>query len=252
MMLKVIACEIAVRELCYAAARSRNLVDLEFVTQGYHDTPISGRAEIQKRIAAVPAGKYDAIALGYGLCSTILLGLTTAHTPLVIPRAHDCITLFLSSKERYKECFSQEPGTYYYSSGWLECARRRGDQGVAWGGNSMPAGSSLDFKALLEEWAKKYGEDQANFLSMEMGRWSESYTRGALISFDFLKHLDLEEQVRKICSEKGWRYAELQGDLSLFQQLVGGEWPESNFLTVQPGQKVVATFDDRVIGVEGC
>ena len=129
MFYKVIACEIAFRELCYAAAQSRNLIDLEFLTQGYHDIPGTGRAEIQKRIDAVPAGKYDAILLGYGLCSTILTGLTTAHTPLVIPRAHDCITFFLGSKERYQECFNAKPGTYYYTSGWLECAKRRGSTG---------------------------------------------------------------------------------------------------------------------------
>ena len=250
MFLKVIACEIAVRELCCAAARSPNLVDLEFLTQGYHDTPIPGRAEIQKRIATVPPGKYDAITLSYGLCSTILVGLTTPHTPLVIPRAHDCITLFMGSKERYQDCFTQKPGTYYYSSGWLECAGRRRDQGVVWGANSMPTGASVNFKALLEEWAKKYGEDQADYLLNEMNRWSASYARGALITFDFLKHLNLEEKVRKICAEKGWQYAELQGDLSLFQQLVDGEWPESRFLMVKPGQKVVATFDERVIGAE--
>jgi len=95
MFLKVIACEIAARELYHTAARSRNLVDLELLTQGHHDTPRTGQVEIQKRIDAVPAGKYDAIVLGYGLCSSILTRLSTAHTTLVIPRAHDCITFFL-------------------------------------------------------------------------------------------------------------------------------------------------------------
>jgi hypothetical protein len=249
MFLKIIACEIAVRELYYTAARSRNLVDLEFLTQGHHDTPVSGQAEIQRRISAVPPGKYDAIALGYGLCSSIFVGLTTPHTPLVIPRAHDCITFFLGSKERYKQCFTERPGTYYYTSGWLECARRRRDQGASWGGVSMPATASLNFKGMFEQWSKKYGEDQANYLLEEMDRWSASYTHGALITFDFLKHLNLEEQVRKICAEKGWQFAELPGDLTLFQQLVDGDWPEGDFLVVQPGQKVVATFDDKVIGV---
>ena len=32
MFLKIIACEIAYREICYAAARSPNLTDLEFLT----------------------------------------------------------------------------------------------------------------------------------------------------------------------------------------------------------------------------
>ena len=125
-----------------AAARSRNLIDFEFLTQGYHDIPGTGRAEIQKRIDATAAGRYDALLLGYGLCSNILTGLTTAHTQLVIPRAHDCITFFLGSKERYQECFNAKPGTYYYTSGWLECTKRRGDKGPIWGGASLPAGAN--------------------------------------------------------------------------------------------------------------
>ena len=121
MLLKIIACEIAFREICHIAAQSKHLLDLEFLTQGHHENPAAGRADIQQRIDAMPAGKYEAILLGYGLCSSILTGLTTAHTPLVIPRAHDCITFFLGSKERYQKMFASRPGTYYYTSGWLEC-----------------------------------------------------------------------------------------------------------------------------------
>ncbi|HOX56304.1 MAG TPA: DUF1638 domain-containing protein [Candidatus Paceibacterota bacterium] len=250
MFYKVIACEIAFRELCHAAARSKNLIDFDFLTQGYHDIPGTGRTEIQKRIDAAPAGRYDAILLGYGLCSNILTGLTTAHTPLVIPRAHDCITFFLGSKERYRECFDSKPGTYYYTSGWLECARRRGQQGPIWGGASLPAGANTGIKAAYEEWVKKYGEDQASYLMEEMNRWTESYSHGILIDFDFVKHLRLCEQVQEICRERGWDYEEIQGDLGLFHKLLEGEWPEADFLIVRPGQKVIAANDERVIGVQ--
>ena len=245
MLLKVIACEIAVRELYYAAARARNLIDLEFLTQGHHDTPASGRAQIQQRIDAVPTGKYDAIILGYGLCSNILAGLSTAHTRLVIPRAHDCITFFLGSKERYQQCFAERPGTYYYTSGWLECAKRRGEKGATWGGMSLPASANLSLKATYEQWAQKYGEEQANYLLEEMSRWTKSYTHGTLIDFEFLKELGLSEQVQQICREKGWQYDEIPGDMSLFRRLLDGEWED--FLVVQPGQKVAASFDERVM-----
>lgn len=247
---KVIACEIAVRELYYAAARSPNLIDLEFLTQGHHDVPARGRQDIQQRLDAIPAGKYDAVLLGYGLCSNILLGLTATHTRLVIPRAHDCITLFLGSMERYQQSFSEQPGTYYFTSGWLECAQRRGDKGPVWGGASLPASAnmSLDLRAAYAEWSKKYGEEQAKYLLEEMGRWTEAYSRGALIDFDFLAHLQLSEQVQQRCAEKGWHYQQLRGDMRLFQKLLDGDWPEADFLVVQPGQKVVATFDERVIG----
>jgi len=249
MYFKVIACEIAVREFYYAAAQSRNLVDLEFLTQGFHDTPNNGRAELQKRIDAVPAGKYDAIILGYALCSSILAGITTRHAQLVIPRAHDCITFFLGSKERYAQCFSERPGTYYFSSGWLEYARRRGDKGTMWGGASVPANANLSFKAAYDVWVHKYGEEQAKYLLEEMSRWTDHYSHGALIDFDFLKDLNLEQQVQQICSDKGWQYEKLPGDLRLFQKLLEGDWPDQDFLIVPPGQKVIATFDDKVIGV---
>jgi hypothetical protein len=248
MFLKVIACEIAARELYYAAAHSPNLIDLELLTQGYHDTPASGTPVIQQRLDAVPEGKYDAILLGYGLCSNILVGLTTWHTPLVIPRAHDCITFFLGSKECYQQCFTERPGTYYYTSGWLECARRRGKQGATWGGVQLPATANLNLQGMYEEWVAKYGEDQAKYLMEEMGRWSAAYSHGTLIDFDFLKHLDQQKQVQQICAEKGWEYGEIPGNMALFQNFLGGKWPEADFLVLKPGQKVVPTFDEAIIG----
>ena len=249
LLLKVIACEIAFRELSYAAARSKNLLDLEFLTQGYHDIPNSGRQELQKRIDAVPKGKYQAILLGYGLCSSILPGLAARHTQLVIPRAHDCITFFLGSKARYSEMFEAEPGTYYYTSGWLECAKRRGEKAPLWGGASLPASANASLKATHQQWVEKYGQEQADYLLKEMSRWTEAYQSGTLVTFDFLKHLHLEDQVRPICAERGWQYQETEGSLSLFQRLLDGDWAENDFLVVQPGQKIVATFDEKVIGV---
>lgn len=248
MFLKVIACEIAARELYYAASRSPNQIDIELLTQGYHDTPNSGRAELQKRVDAVPAGKYEAVALGYGLCSSILTGITAAGTKLVVPRAHDCITFFLGSKERYQQCFSEHPGTYYFSSGWLEYAKRRGDKGTLWGGATVPANANLSLKVAYEQWLKKYGEERAKFLYEEMSRWSDHYTHGTLINFDFLNNLDFRQQVQKICADKGWEYEELNGDIRLLQCLVDGNWSEKDFLILQPGQKLVATFDEHIIG----
>lgn len=248
MFYKVIACEIAARELYYTASRSRNLIDIELLTQGYHDTPNTGRTELQKHIDAVPPDKYDAILLGYGLCSSILPGVEAKTTQLVIPRAHDCITFFLGSKERYQQCFSERPGTYYFSSGWLEYATRRVNRGASWAGASVPANSNLSLKAAYEQWLQKYGEERAKFLLEEMSRWTDNYTHGTLIDFDFLGHLDFQDQVRKICAEKGWEYEELKGDIRLIQRLLDGDWAEADFLIVRPGEKVIATFDDKVIG----
>ena len=73
MFLKILACEVAFREICWATARSASLVDLEFLSQGYHDNSDIGRERLQERIDAVPEGKFDALLLGYALCNNMVV-----------------------------------------------------------------------------------------------------------------------------------------------------------------------------------
>jgi hypothetical protein len=247
MFLKVIACEIAFREICHCGARSPNILETEYLPQGYHDTPKTGLVEIQKRIEAVPVGRFEAILVGYGLCSNIITGLKSGPTPLVIPRAHDCITFFLGSKERYQEFFSSHPGTYYYTSGWLECIRRRGEKSLQQGTTFMPKNVQGAAEATYRQWVEKYGEEEAKYLLETMGGWAASYNRGTLIEFDFTRPLRLREQVQRICADQGWQYEEAEGDLGLLQRWLDGAWDTKDFLVLPPHSQVVPTFDERII-----
>ena len=47
-----------------------------------------------------------------------------------------------------------------------------------------------------------------------------------------------------------WDYNELDGDMSLLERFISGDWNDEDFLIVEPGQKVVATNDERIIGCE--
>jgi hypothetical protein len=249
MFLKVIACEILFREVCHLAARTPGLLDLEFVPQGLHDVPAKGRLGIQQRIDATPPNKYDAILLGYGLCSNILAGLAARHTPLVIPRAHDCIALFLGSKERHAKLFHQHPGTYYYTSGWLECRQRRGDGAPENSGALLPASATIGGPGTYEKWVHKYGEAKARYLVEVMNRWTQTYTHGLLIDLEFARPLGLRERVQRICAEHGWQYKEVPGDLGLLERGLAGRWDPKEFLCVPPGRKVEATYDEDVVGL---
>jgi hypothetical protein len=252
MYLKVIACEIAFREICHVASQSCHVVDLDFLTQGLHDVPDKGLGEIQTRVNAVPSGKYDAILIGYALCGNIIRGLRASHTPLVIPRAHDCITFFLGSTERYQRLMEMHPGAYYYTSGWMECLRRRGEKASPLSMQFLPtrAGLAVGTEPVFAQWVEQYGEERARYLLEVMGRWTESYTHGVLIDFDFSKRLHLHEQVEAICERRGWRFEQIEGDLHLLERWLGGEWDDKSFLTVRPGERVAPSYDDRIILAE--
>ena len=74
--------------------------------------------------------KYDAIALGYGLCGNGLAGVQARSVSLVLPRAHDCITLLMGSRARFESYFQDHPGVFYRSAGWVE----RGATSSPWRG----------------------------------------------------------------------------------------------------------------------
>ena len=77
------------------------------------------RERVQAAVDQSGGETYDAILLAYGLCNYGVRGLH-AEVPLVLPRAHDCITLLLGSRQRYAEYFAVNPGTFYQSPGWIE------------------------------------------------------------------------------------------------------------------------------------
>ncbi len=248
-LLKAIACEIAFREISHCAARSVNLIDTEFVTQGLHDMPSRGLGHIQERVDAVPEGRYEAILVGYALCGNLIKGLRARRTPLVIPRAHDCIAFFLGSRQRHRELLESRPGTYYYTSGWLECLRRRGERATP--GDAMylpgPAGMTDSARQQYEGWVARYGEEKARYLLSELETWKEHYQIGALIDFDFARPLGLGDQVRGICHDRGWAYEEIPGDLGLLQRWLDGPWSGDEFLIVPPGHEVKPSYDDGVM-----
>ncbi len=248
--LKIIACEIALREICHAASRSINTLDLDFLTQGLHDHPVIGRQRLQEFVDAQPSDKYDALLIGYGLCGNIVQGLRARHTPLVLPRAHDCITFFLGSRARYGALAQDTPSAYFYSSGWLECLKRRG-------GSVPPAHPALlpvragDAHSLgnstYQQWIEKYGEENARHLLEIMNSWTDHYTHGVLIDFDFAHPLDLPEKVRALCRQNGWQFQVVEGDLSLLQRWVDARWDPEDFLIVPPRHRVIPSYRDSII-----
>jgi Protein of unknown function (DUF1638) len=240
--LKLIGCEILYRELCALVARSPNQVDLEFLPKGLHDIGSTRmRSRLQETVDAVDPEKYQAVLLGYALCGNGLAGVVARKLPLVLPRAHDCIALFMGSKERYLEYFNRNSGVYFRTTGWLERAEKL-DQLSVQTQNYMGA----DYQKLVE----KYGEDNAQYLYEELGRQLSHYSRLTFIQMGVEPDDSFERRSREEAAGRGWEFEKIAGDLSLLQALVDGDWDDERFLVVKPGQRVVARYDSCIIAAE--
>ncbi len=225
MRFQFIICKVMQREAYYCAARSPNSIDIVLMPQGLHNTPDKLCAEVKKALdktTDVQGRAYDASLLGYGLCSNGIVGLS-AEIPIVVPRGHDCITLLLGSKEKYRQYFDSHPGTYWFSPGWIETDTQPGRQ---------------RYEKLLKEYAEKYGPDNAKYLMETEQDWMKKYSQATYIDWGF-PNTDKEKRITKdAAGYLNWNYDEIKGDPSLLQRLLDGRWNESDFLVVKPGQKI--------------
>jgi hypothetical protein len=239
--IKVIACEVLFREVCWCAARAKATVDLVFLRRGLHSNPDTLRAAVQEEVDRAEEGQCEAVALGYALCSNGVAGLQAKGVPLVAPRAHDCITLLLGSKERYAKEFAGRPGTYYYSGGWIE----RGADQVP---RSPEDGAGLDVP--FEELVRKYGQDNAEYLWEIQSGWVRNYTHAVFIDMGLGNTEQYRAYTRREAEQRGWSYGEMTGDLSLVQALVDGDWDEERFVVTRPGERIVACVGEGIMAVE--
>ncbi|GAB4518654.1 MAG: DUF1638 domain-containing protein [Anaerolineae bacterium] len=240
MRLRCLACEVLARPLYLSAAYSPHVVDVELFRRGWHNDPPDLRARLQARIDDTSAETYDAIVLAYGLCGQSVAGLIAREVPLVVPRAHDCITLFLGARERYREQFEQHPGTYWYALDYME----RSDGS----GGSLALGSNptVDIDGVYQEYVEKYGKDNADYLMEVMGAWQQHYQRAAYIDMGVGDGSEIEAKAREQAAQRGWVFDKVAGDLVLIRRLLYGDW-DDDFLIVPPGQQIKMTYDDDVV-----
>lgn len=244
--LKVIACDVLNREISYLASLSKCYVDVTFLHQGLHNTPEKLYLKLQEEINRTNEGfpynyhgmvpDYDFIIVGYGLCSNGIVNVQSSKIPLVIPRGHDCVTLLLGSKERYREYFDNNPGTYWYSAGWIERSLQPGED---------------RYNMAYKEYEDKYGEDNAQYLmEMEQG-WLRDYKNATYVNWDCIGNSEYYKDYTRECANYlSWNYDELSGDISLMQRMLNGVFDGREVLVVPPGKKVVPSHEEDIIRAE--
>lgn len=238
MRLKFILCKVFQKEAYFCAARSKNIIDIVVMSQGLHSEPDKLQTQVQEELNSIEdiqSRPYDAVLLGYGLCSNGIVGLS-AKVPIIIPRAHDCITLLLGSKEKYKDYFDSHRGVYWYSPGWID--------------NSQQPGKER-YERVLQEYSEKYGDDNAKYLMEMQQGWFKEYSWATYVDWHLPGSGDYKKFTKQCAEYLNWNFDTLEGDSSLMQRLVDGKWNDKEFLTVHPGKKIVAdVISDNIIATE--
>ncbi len=243
MRLKCIACEVVLRELCLVAATSPHTLDLVFTKKDAHDYRDTLRAAVQQEIDAAEADtvEYDAVLLAYGLCGGGLVDIQARSTPLILPRAHDCCTLFLGSKERFAEHFRNSPSQPFSAVGYME----RGDTLFHVGGSDP---DELSLRQLID----KYGEDNARYIWDTMHPHAQDQP---VVFVDVPETTPREalKTAQEQAEAAGREFVVLPGSTELLKQLVHGQWDPNAFLRVEPGQRTSGVYDwvDIVQAVDG-
>lgn len=236
----LVGCEVLLRELAEAIARSPRTIDVEFLPKGLHD--LGGarmRQALQAAVDHADPARHEAVLMGYALCGNGLHGLEARRVTLVAPRAHDCITLLMGSRQRYDAYFRAHEGVYFRSTGWLE----RGHDI-----EQLVRDARTDFT--LADLIAKYGEENGRYLYDEVRRYEKRYRQLTFLETGLEPNDGFEQQARAEAVEKRWQFEKIRGDLGLFRKLVGGDWDPEDFLVVEPGGRIVASFDESIIKAE--
>ena len=241
MKLYAVVCEALARESYHAASESPHVVRLSVKEFGLHNQPDDLRASVQDEIDRASGGEYDAILLAYGLCSRGTADLVARDTPLVIPRAHDCITLLLGSNDRYQREFAEHPGTYYYSPGWIE--RKEGE--VSQGDFFVV--KNVEAEERLREYTELYGEENALYLMEQESQWLAHYNRAVFINMGLGDVEYYRRFTEEVARSHEWSFEELAGDLRLVDLLFRGDWDPAEFLIVSPGQRTIENVNLGII-----
>jgi hypothetical protein len=244
MNLAVVSCEVFKREFENLSEELPHRYRFEWVPFALHNTPEKMATALQEILDGIADA--DAILLGYGLCSRGIVGVTARHAPIVVPRAHDCMTLFLGSRERYGREFSANPGTYYYSPGWVDRYDPNASQS-----HFVPNTEARE-AARAQQYARYvelYGEDNAKYLLDLETQWQSHYSRTAFIDTGYGNKDYYRAFVKHLAAANGWAYDEVPGDTGLMRRFLNAEWND-DFLIVEPGETIRDVVNDDIITVE--
>jgi len=233
------------REISSLAARCHHQVDISFLPKGLHNIGCMGmRARLQEKLDTIDDLSYDAVLWGYGICNNGLVGIEARSRPFVLPRAHDCISIFFGGRERHEGYSRKNPGAYYQTPGWIE--REENEESL----QQLSITNRLGMDQSYEMLVKKYGEDNAAYLKDQLHGGVNHYGKITYLDTGVADDNYFASVARNKARQRDWEFERKTGDLTILERMVNGDWNSENFLVVPPGHRVAAAYDGTLVRSE--
>ena len=195
MRYKLVCCEVFLREICQAVLESRHTVFPVFTCKLSHEDPGRLREMIQQEIDNSGPSEFDYVLLGFGLCGNAIAGLKARRIPMVIPRAHDCCTLLLGSREAYVRHFGDRPSCRWTSGGYMGT----GDDYL----RNSEVYQFLGLNLTLEELVERYGAENAEYIRETLTPRDGSNEQVVFIQTPPYEQFDFHQQVERDAVQNG-------------------------------------------------
>lgn len=228
----LVACRVFEAEIALHGGCAPHIVVTRFLEVGLHDHRTdSARRSRRKSTPLIFGMTFRQCCWRMGFVGGATAGLRAGRHQLVIPRAHDCITVFMGSKEKYACQQAAQPDSYYYTPGWMHANRTPGPERI---------------EALREELSRKFAADDVEFLlETERANWAR---HGRAVYLD-LGTPDADEKAATAAAAARalhWQYQRLPGDPVLLRDLLAGRWYPERFQIIKPGEVLDHTADERI------
>ncbi len=235
-----IACGVFRKDLEEILPEMEDAPEVRYLEGGLHAEPALLRRELQKAIDEV-SRDVERIILLYGVCGKGIIGLKSEYQSIIIPRVHDCISLFLGGGREYKKQFSHVPGSYYISSGWYEeqvQPKGRGSRRKKSPHHSSEYVDSLDEDILTE----RFGKENSRAVTDFFDGWKKNYSRAVYIDTGGEEQDKYESYAKSLAEENNWNYTRLNGSRRLIRRCFEKDpVSDAEILVVPPGREL--TFD---------
>jgi N-methylhydantoinase A/oxoprolinase/acetone carboxylase beta subunit len=229
----IIGCGVLGPDIHHIAKKNHLTLKKKFLPGGLHNQPNELRRRLQAAIDEVESDETcSRIVIGYGLCGKGTVNIHARKVPLVIPRVHDCIALFLGSDQAYRDQFAKEPGTYYISAGWYteQIDDKKDNPDKIWVGSE-----SMGSKEIREQYGDKSADNIINFFSS----WHHNYNRAAFIDTGIGNKNKYKQHAIELANKHGWKFENIPGNLNLLTRLLTTEATTKEILVVPPNYTTI-------------